>query len=230
MVPTCPSPVIALGGSLCHDRTGRGRCRPASNQSSTLLVTKTGPTSKNMGEVAEFNISITNNGTVSVHELKVNDNYDRSLSPVRATDGYQFVGDDLVWRIDILPPPGKTVKLQINCQCVQAAQQACNRVTVVTQEGTRGDGNACLTITKGRRRASKRRSATCDPVEMGKEVTYEVRMNNAGQVADHQVAVSVILPAEMSPVGIGTRSGRGRTGNIVRHRRTGIPLPHRAAD
>lgn len=118
---------------------------PAGAGQPSISVEKTGPATSTVGEVAEFNIDIANNGSVAVNELRVRDNYDVALDPVRATDGYSFVGEDLVWLIDTLPP-GRRVRLQIQCRCQQAIGRACNRVTVTTREGAQANNEACLEI------------------------------------------------------------------------------------
>ena len=98
-----------------------------------LTVTKTGPARQAVGDTIQFNMDVSNTGTVPATNLKVADNYDLSLDPVSATDGHSFAGDDLIWVVDTLPP-GKTIRFQVSCTCLSRTAKACNRVTVTCQE------------------------------------------------------------------------------------------------
>ncbi|MBX7073234.1 MAG: DUF11 domain-containing protein [Pirellulales bacterium] len=200
----------------------------------TISVTKTGPASVNVGEMADFDIYVKNTGTVTVNELKVADNYDLALDPVQATRGYSFVGDDIVWLIDTLPP-GKDFRLQIRCRCQKAIGRACNRVTVTTREEARADSEACLEIRPGQaappaqpgQPAASNLQVTIvdlrDPVAAGREVDYEVRVTNRGTTPDQQVRVTVSAPLEMTPLGPGT-SGPARA-DLVGQRVEFRPFP-----
>jgi uncharacterized repeat protein (TIGR01451 family) len=42
---------------------------------------------------------------------------------------------------------------------------------------------------------------TADPIEVGTETTYEVRVTNRGAKPDTNVRLTVELPAEMAPIG-----------------------------
>ena len=167
-------------------------------------VTKTGPTQKNVGDTAEFVIEITNTSAVQANNLKIADNYDLSLDPVGATDGYSFAGDDLIWIVDILPP-GKSIRFQVNCRCLSVASNTCNRVTVTCQEGARGDAQACLAIQAG---AMQPLGMTVndlrDPVSVGNETTYEIRVTNPNSVSDRNVRLTVNVPAQFNPSAVGT--------------------------
>lgn len=169
----------------------------------TLSVTKTGPTSKAVGDVAEFIMDISNTGTVPATNLKIADNYDLALDPVSATDGHSFAGDDLIWIVDTLPP-GKTIRFQVNCRCLSPAANACNRITVTSQEGARADGQACLAITGPSTPLSMSVSDTRDPVAIGNDTTYQVTISNPNSVADTNVQVIATLSAELAPSTVGS--------------------------
>ncbi len=47
-----------------------------------------------------------------------------------------------------------------------------------------------------------------DPVRLGRELTYEVRVSNDGAVADRQVVVVATVPPGTMPVPIGTSEPR----------------------
>jgi uncharacterized repeat protein (TIGR01451 family) len=169
----------------------------------TLAVKKNGPTRQSVGDVAQFTMDITNTGSVSANNLKIADNYDLALDPVGATDGHSFAGDDLIWVVDTLPP-GKTIRFEVNCRCVSPATNACNRVTVTSQEGARADDDACLEIVGPAAPLTLAVSDLRDPVAMGNETTYEVLVTNPNSVADSNVQVTVTLSPQVTPTTLGS--------------------------
>ncbi|MBX3412983.1 MAG: DUF11 domain-containing protein [Pirellulales bacterium] len=183
---------------------------PTTPNPAQIKVEKTGPTLRNVGGVAEFTIRITNIGSVRVTNLKVVDNYDPGLNPVMATDGRYFIGNDLAWSIDGLDP-GRSALLEVHCRCTQAAAQTCNRVTVTTDQGARADDDACLEVRPVQGGLTMTVSDTRDPVTVGGDVTYEVVVRNTAQTPDSNVAVSVTLPTELSPVSTGTQGPSAHT-------------------
>lgn len=168
-----------------------------------VRVRKTGPVSRLVGNMALFTIEVTNTGPVPLTNVKVVDNYDSSLDPQQASDGYEIVGQDLVWTEASLAP-GETARFEINCRCTQAIGRSCNRVTVTADGGLRADDEFCLEIQSPPAGLTMTLSDLNDPVEAGKQLTYEIRVQNQGQAPDSDIVVEVRLPQEFSPVAIGT--------------------------
>lgn len=110
-----------------------------------ISIKKSGPASKNVKEVAEFVILITNTGTQKLTGLKVVDRFDPALEPVMATAGWAYEGNDLVWKLPELAV-AKTLRLEVQCRCLSAVRRACNRATVTCTEGARDESEACLEI------------------------------------------------------------------------------------
>lgn len=202
-----------------------GGIAPAAIQAASITVRKVGPTIRNVGETAEFTITVTNNGTGTLTQLKVSDTYDRTLDPLTLTDGYRFVGDNIEWIIPELPA-GRSVALEINCKCIGAVARACNRVTVTSPEGARGESEACLEVRPASAPAAAgpdaANAATAgslqltiadlrDQIAVGNEVTYDVRVTNSGTAPDQQVVVVVTAPAEMTPISAGSGGPKGFT-------------------
>ena len=114
----------------------------------TITVKKTGPAQVAAGQVADFVIEVTNASQSPATQLRVADSYDRAMSPISATYGHAWENNDeeLVWHLDTLPP-GKSVRYQIRCECPAPVANACNRVTVTTDEGASASDQACLQVT-----------------------------------------------------------------------------------
>jgi uncharacterized repeat protein (TIGR01451 family) len=155
---TCLTAIVP-GGSRYDDDSGsvtepRNRDRTESQAPSRstytgphLTVKKTGPVRKRVGETAEFTIEVTNDGSETANNIRIADNYDQSLDPVAATDGWVISGGALVWTVGELEA-GKTVKRQINCECLQPTFNSCNRVTVTAEGVAAVAGEACLEISR----------------------------------------------------------------------------------
>ena len=203
----------------CVTAVASGGAAPAAIQPASITVRKVGPTVKTVGETAEFKITVTNNGTGTLTQVKVSDTYDRTLDPVTLTDNFRFVGDSIEWTMPELPP-GKSVVFEINCKCIGIVPRACNRVTVTSPEGARGESEACLEIRPASAAGAPAagtspNTATAgslqltitelqDPIAVGKEVTYDVRVTNNGTTPDQQVAVALTAPPEMTPLSAGS--------------------------
>lgn len=169
-----------------------------------LQIRKTGPNRQRVGEEAQFKIDITNTGRGTATNLKLVDSYDLALNPVMATDGFAFAGDDLIWRVDVLPP-GRTIRFEINCRCLSRVARACNRATVTCDEGARADAEACLEIIAAEMPLAMTVADLRDPLAVGNDTTYEIRVTNQSEVSDRNVVVTGTLAAIMAPIDALTR-------------------------
>lgn len=212
---TTPGVVPPVGG----EKTKPG---PAIT-TSPLSVKKIGPKQRTVGETAEFTIEITNIGTAELRNLKVLDRYDAALRPTMATDGYRLEeGGSLAWTIDRLPVD-KPTTLGVHCLCQTAAASACNRVIVTTAEGGKAESEACLEIRAAPPPVTppvtpppvtpppaKPSGLTLsvvglsNPVAVGKELTYEIRVKNEGTEPHKQISVTATVPEGMLPDPLGT--------------------------
>ena len=86
------------------------------------------------GEDAEFNIEVTNTGTIDATELQIVDHGGSGIEFTSATAGYSWAGDALSWRVDRLAP-GKTIRFTVRCKLLQQQGDARHRVTVTSSEG-----------------------------------------------------------------------------------------------
>lgn len=169
----------------------------------SISVRKRGPESQSVGGTAEFAIEITNTGPTAVNELRVTDAYDESLEPIRATEGYGFEEDALVWRIAAMQP-GETVRLQIHCRCQAPVARACNRVAVTTREGVGAQDEACLSIVETPPRLSVSVGGSANPVELGRVFHYNVVVRNAGTDVAENIALVATAPPGITLLEQGT--------------------------
>ncbi len=214
-----PTGVLATARA-CLTATGTPPEEPAAEEppaeeapgEAALSVRKSGPAYGVVGGRATFTIEVTNTGQIPLTNVRVVDRPDAALPPTRATPGHRQEDGSLVWTFDRLEP-GRTLHVDIECGPQQPTPRTCNRVSVTTSEGARGEAEACLEI-----RPAEEPSPEEPPegtlsltvtdlrglVAPGKEVTYVIQVSNRGIVPDRQVIVTATVPEGMTPVRLGT--------------------------
>jgi uncharacterized repeat protein (TIGR01451 family) len=121
-----------------------------------------------------------------------------ALKPTKASPGWKLAGNDIYWDLPQLAP-NQALEYKVECLCQSPAVRACNRATVTSQEGVRADAEACLEISGRRDVISVTVSDNRDPVSVGDEIAYTVRVTNNAPVSDGEVIVAVTLPNEATP-------------------------------
>jgi uncharacterized repeat protein (TIGR01451 family) len=200
--------------------------------SPTLNVRKMGPARRNVGEIAEFSILVTNTGTAPLQNVRVADNYETSLEPDAATRGWEPLGGALVWSYPTLEP-GQMIELQVNCKCVQEAARSCNRVTVTADGNVSLAAEACLEIVSDQPPGQAPAAAAppqaapvppplppgnlnltiaddVDPARVGNEIIYTIVLTNQSADSDRQVLVTAQLPPGVKLEGIKGIAGNAR--------------------
>ncbi|MCE9605819.1 MAG: DUF11 domain-containing protein [Planctomycetia bacterium] len=164
-----------------------------------LTVRKTVATTRAMvGDAVMFTIEIANVGQTTATNVRLDDTYDLGIAPMQATDGWKSNGNNLFWTLPTLAP-GQAFRYQVESVAQAAGQRICNRATLICQEGARADSEACLEITARQTTLALNIEDERDPRPVGEEQIYDVRVRNLGNVPDRQVAVSVLLPEQMTP-------------------------------
>lgn len=166
----------------------------------------------NVGQTAEFFLEVTNTGPMALNEVRVIAIPDAVLEPTQASEGNQRVDDAIMWTIPVLAP-GAHEEFQLNCLCQQPSPRACLTVPVSTAQGAEARDQQCLEVRAAAVLTPGNLEVTVadlrDPVAAGREFTYEIRVRNAGQNADRNVALVVTVPAEMTPVRLQTSGPPG---------------------
>jgi uncharacterized repeat protein (TIGR01451 family) len=212
----------------------------------SFSVKKTGPKRLVVGEMADFSIELANTGSIAVRNIKVLDRYDPALLPKMATDGYRVEEGGLGWTVDELRG-GQTTELRVQCLCQSAAAKTCNRVKATAPDGASVEAEACLEIgaggsvlpglpvTKPAPTPPPTPAAGPDlslsvvglrnPVTAGKELTYEIKVTNKGSTPCQQVAVTAVVPENMSFSPLGTAPTKFTVdGKTIRFEKTpGLP-------
>ncbi|MGA2254879.1 MAG: hypothetical protein ABSG53_09470, partial [Thermoguttaceae bacterium] len=111
-----------------------------------LEIRVTGPATSMVGKSVVFTAEITNPGQQPVDNVVVSQQADAALAVTQVSDGFTRKGTDVVWSWPSVPP-GRTVRVQVQCDCKQPAVNACCRFTAKPAIGRSVEGQACLEIT-----------------------------------------------------------------------------------
>ncbi|MCA9230715.1 MAG: hypothetical protein KDA57_08685 [Planctomycetales bacterium] len=203
--------------------------QPPPQRQATMKIEKSGPRQRVVGEVAPFTLAITNTGEVPLTNLEIADEYPPSLRASPTQQGYERINrgdnqDHFLWRLPRLEV-GATTRLDVQCQCIGQAENACSRVQVSAETGTTagtisGADEYCMSILPaadvvppGAQPQPVTPSVTppgasnvlrlgitsfADPVRAGASATYQIIVQN-GPTADEQVQLRVLFPAELTP-------------------------------
>jgi uncharacterized repeat protein (TIGR01451 family) len=198
---------IVASAEACVTAVERGAAGPPA-AAGPLSVKVTGPSSAAVGEDVDFFIELGNDGYRPLTNLKVSSEFDLALDPKGAREpvaGYE--GDALYWTMASLSP-GQKKTYQVRCVCSKEAARACIRVTVTAAEAAVAPQVACLAIRAQAAAPSSGLSLTVsalhEPVAVGKELTYVIRVTNNGRTDDEQVVVKATVPSQMLPARLGT--------------------------
>lgn len=196
-------------GRLCNniivtacnaDQTSCQWCTNVTKCSSEL--TKVGPKETMIGKNADYQITATNTGDITLTDVIVTDQAPSATSIV-AANGAKINGNQAVWKMKELKPGEKanfTLTLTTctpGCFTNKVHLTNCQNCDACAEATTRWKGrpalNACITDMTG-------------PICVGDETSYRITVVNQGQEADSNVVVTVRFPDELTPL-----SGSGPT-------------------
>ncbi len=185
---------------------------PSNAQTGNLLVEISGPVSGNTGDEPLFTIKVTNSGDNELHDVTVLNRFDAGLAALQlAPAAHQRIGEDIQWTPLATLAAGASKNFKVKYRCSAPGNSVCSYVTVTCRESVRADDQACMAIRAAATRLSAVMIETRDPVAVGRQAAYEVRVTNDGTAADTNVRVTVTLPVELTAVPAGT-AGPGGVG------------------
>ncbi len=164
-----------------------------------LDVAVDGPKRRYLERQATYQFSVTNPGTASAKQVELVANLPAGLKFVSANNAgyYEESSRTVRWRLEELPA-NVTGSVELVTMPVEAGQQAIR---------LRGTAQTGLTVEKEQPVMIEGIAATlfqvadaADPIEVGGETTYEVRVANQGSKAAANVRLAAILPSELKAI------------------------------
>jgi len=161
-----------------------------------LKITKEGDKEQFLLRKANYNIVVANTGDTTLTGVVVTDNAPAGTSVVDAGGG-TVSGNNITWNVgELAAGASKSFKVALTSQ---TPGSHCNTASVTTSGGLKDSAQAC-TLWKGISALLLEKGDNPDPVQVGEETTYYVRVTNQGTAEDTNVKVVVEFPKELTPV------------------------------
>jgi uncharacterized repeat protein (TIGR01451 family) len=163
---------------------------------SQLQLRKSGPQNRFLGREAEFDLEVANPGTAPATSVRVIDTLPEGLDFVAASDGgaYEPTTRQVTWMLGTLAPGhrrGLTVKA-----LARSSGDWVNRAVAQADRGLEQKAEATLHV-EGVPALMLEVVDLEDPVEVGAETTYEIRVVNQGTSPCTNLVIEATLPPEM---------------------------------
>ncbi len=171
---------------------------PSSPASVPMEIHVSCPATATVGKSVVFTAEITNPGKQPVANVVVSQQADAALVATQASEGAVRKGNELVWTLSSVPP-GRPIRLQVQCDCKQPASKACCHFTVTPSGGQAIDGFGCLEIAAATPPAATPgqlsvRVDNLNKVTAGKNQQFLVQITNLGDSVENDVIVTAHLP------------------------------------
>src|SRR5205823_2582983 len=171
-----------------------------------VLVKRGGPAKCYLKSEVGFELELFNPGSAPAGTVDVAETLPSGLDFVSATDGgmYDSTTRTVTWRLAALPPNGRQ-KLGYRVKAVAIGEQA-DRVVVRAERGQEAKAEGTFLV-EGIPALLLEVVDLEDPIEVGNELTYEVRVVNQGSCPCTNIQITASVPD-----GLQVRDGTGPTG------------------
>lgn len=205
-IRTCVNVTPAAAGGNVPPRNGAG--------SPGLDINSTGPRVRKVGTSAIFETTLTNTGSATLSNVRIEVALEQSLQAKNASRGFREEGGTLVWNIPRIDP-GRSSGIKVEALCLEIDENACMNITVTADPGVVMGEDACVAIEAADPLDNNFGGGAGEPdgsqlfVEMftlgaqfpvDGNVTYEVRITNRGNQPDRNVVLTVRVPQGLSPL------------------------------
>jgi len=171
-----------------------------------LKVEKSGTKEQILGRNADYTIVVSNTGDTTLNNVVVTDTAPAATSIV-AAPGAQTSGNKATWTIASLAPGQKqTFNLKLTSK---TAGNHCNAVTAAT--GSLSDSAQACTLWKGIAAVLLEVVDDPDPIQVGDNTTYTVKVTNQGFADIHGVKIVASFEDRVTPVSSAQGNVSGQT-------------------
>jgi len=172
-----------------------------------LTIAKTGPATSFTGRNVTYQITVTNTGDAPATDAAIVDTLPAGTTFRSATNNGANTGSTVRWDLgDLAPGASRTVGLTLMSTSVGSKT---NRATVSADCADDASDQA-TTEFQGIPAILLEVVDLTDPVEVGSNTTYRIRVTNQGTAVDTDIVITATLPAEVSFL-----SARGPTAETV---------------
>lgn len=169
----------------------------------SLKVAMDGPGLRYKGRIARYEVAVTNDGTVPSNNIRVSQSVGEGFKFVSADGGGSYDADSrsVQWFVGRLEP-GQTSKLHVDL-LANALGEFVQQAEAVSESGVRAEAKVPTKI-DGIAALTMEIHDLDDPVEVGVETAYEIRVRNEGS----KPAANVQIICEL-PIGVELLNAKG---------------------
>jgi uncharacterized repeat protein (TIGR01451 family) len=161
-----------------------------------LSIRKTGPNAALIGREVPFEIIVRNTGNAPAQNVIVRDQLPVNLQPLSVAGQGAVQGQSAIWNLGILGP-GEERRVGLTARAMTAGNDICNTATLsATGIGNLESNPVCLDV-RGVAGMLTELIDRADPVPLGAETTYTIRITNQGSTPLNNVVVGCVIPPEM---------------------------------
>jgi uncharacterized repeat protein (TIGR01451 family) len=193
--------IVATGGG---DLTAEATAQTHVSEASLDLV-MTGPSLRYLDRQATYTLKVSNPGDAAADNVKVTATLPAGFRFAGSSAGgrHDFATSSVSWIVGPLPP-GETRELSYKCLATQPGEQK-HQATVMAARGLKKDATVATQV-EGISALLLEVVDVDDPVEVGAETSYEIRVTNQGSREATNVEIHALVPPEMI-----IRGGQGPT-------------------
>ncbi len=165
-------------------------------QQAGIKITKEGTKEQYLSRNATYEIVISNTGDTALTGVVVSDATPAQTTIVDAGGG-TVDGHNITWMVgELATGASKSFKVVLTST---TAGNLCDTASVSASQGLKESAEAC-TLWRGVSGLLLEEGDNPDPIQVGEQTTYYVRVTNQGTAADADIRVVVKFPREVTPV------------------------------
>ncbi len=207
----CHSIEVTAGGGQSASRRVCLNATPAESVAAELRVEQLGPETAQVGQDIQITTRVTNTGSTTATNVRVEVAYDNLFEPLQSSPGWDptaMAEGRLVWIIDSLPP-GRSIQRVVLCRC-KAPGIGLGRATVTGEPSIRQSGEGRVRIEPAPASnpvlpptvPAETRSGSItlkvdefgDPVQVGQKTSYVITIENDSDRPEKNVVLAIQFP------------------------------------
>ncbi|MCI0463616.1 MAG: hypothetical protein L0Z62_42315 [Gemmataceae bacterium] len=175
-----------------------------------LEVSVSGPAMRYLERHAVVTFKVTNPGTAAANHVSLTNQVPPGFKVAAMSGGgrHDFVSRTVVWFLGDVAP-GETKQVNLELVAINPGEHR-QRAVVTAARGLRAEGELVTRI-EGLPALLMELVDVDDPVEVGKDTSYEIRVTNTGTKTETNLQLSCTLPEQLE-----FRSARGAAGSAVK--------------
>ena len=159
-----------------------------------LKLTMTGPKRQYANLPAKYRITVSNPGNAPATNVLIANPVPAGMNLVSSSSGSRFHGGQVAWQLGTLEAgANRTVEITLKAK---EAGEICNKATALADKGLKAEAEFCTRF-EGVSALTVEVKDTKDPLAVGDQTVYVIKVMNQGTAAVTNLHVSALVPPEM---------------------------------